>query len=437
MELLPLLADRFDIDLVVDALQGAEHRSEFVLPAGASGLLSAHDFVWRRLHAPYDLTVFQVGNAACHDYMWPYLFHYPGVVVLHDGQLHHARASRLLVQRRFQDYRDELAYSHPDTRPDLAEFGIAGLRGASYYFWPMLRAVIDAARWVAVHSARLAADLREQFPASSIELVDMGVSDPLSGGRRGGAVRERYGISPGAVVFAAFGMVTPEKRIEPVLDALPVVLRSSPDAVLLLVGEVPPHFDPVVQARARHVEDRVIVTGYVPDTELAGFLDAADVCLCMRWPSSREISASGLRCLAAGKPTVITDLVHTVDVPALDPRTWTLNYAPDVEGDRIAQPVAVGIDVVDEDHSVRLAMTRLATDAALRDRLGRNARERWARLHTLERMAARYGDILERALGSSVMRGPDTRRDLPAHLVDDGGRRLRDEMAKLGRPFAW
>ena len=45
---------------------------------------------------PYDLTVYQIGNSSHHDYIWPYLFRYPGLTVLHDAHLHHARAAALL-----------------------------------------------------------------------------------------------------------------------------------------------------------------------------------------------------------------------------------------------------------------------------------------------------------------------------------------------------
>ena len=44
---------------------------------------------------PYDLIVYQLGNDSCHDYMWPYLVRHPGLVVLHDGQTHQARARTL------------------------------------------------------------------------------------------------------------------------------------------------------------------------------------------------------------------------------------------------------------------------------------------------------------------------------------------------------
>ena len=41
----------------------------------------AHDFVWQQFTAPYDLTVFELADTAAHAFVWPYLFHYPGVVI--------------------------------------------------------------------------------------------------------------------------------------------------------------------------------------------------------------------------------------------------------------------------------------------------------------------------------------------------------------------
>ena len=75
----------------------------------APGTRSAHDFVWRHRQEPYDLTVYQVGNSSHHDYLWPYLFRYPGLTVLHDAHLHHARAAALLRTLRADDYRAEFA----------------------------------------------------------------------------------------------------------------------------------------------------------------------------------------------------------------------------------------------------------------------------------------------------------------------------------------
>src|SRR6266511_6434556 len=125
---------------------------------------AAHDFVWAHRRNPYDLVVYQLGNAPCHDYMWAYLAAYPGLVVLHDARLHQARARHLLNQRRFDDYRREFAYDHPDAGADFAEYAVNGLGGPIYYFWAMLRVVMQTARTVAVHNPRVAEELRADYP---------------------------------------------------------------------------------------------------------------------------------------------------------------------------------------------------------------------------------------------------------------------------------
>ena len=86
-ELLPQLAPFHGIDVFVD---GQPVRS--AIPGTHVGIFDAHDFAWKHQREPYDLIVYQLGNAPCHDYMWAYVVRHPGLVVLHDGQLHHARA---------------------------------------------------------------------------------------------------------------------------------------------------------------------------------------------------------------------------------------------------------------------------------------------------------------------------------------------------------
>ena len=165
-----------------------------------------------------------MGNAPCHDYMWAYLAQFPGLVVLHDARLHHARARQLLQQERFDDYRAEFAFDHPDAVQDFSEYRMKGLGGVIYYFWPMLRPVVTTARAVAVHNPRVGQDLREQFPGAAVEAIRMGVppidadSDAARGSRR--ALRQALDLPDDAIVFAAFGKVTPEKRVGAILRAL-------------------------------------------------------------------------------------------------------------------------------------------------------------------------------------------------------------------------
>ena len=201
----------------------------------------------------------------------------------------------------------------------------------------------------------------------------------------------------------------PEKRIPQILRALAATRFVQPNLKLLLVGATTDHYDPSADAATAGVSDLVTVTGYVPESELPAYLAAADIACCLRWPTAQETSASWLRCLAAGLPTIVTDLAHQSKLPTLDPRNWAVQHGLPTLG--IPTPVAVAIDILDEDHSLMLALRRLVTDAALRQQLALAARNQWATQHQLEHMANDYDRVLTAA---ALRDSPDAA--LPPHL---------------------
>jgi glycosyltransferase involved in cell wall biosynthesis len=390
--------------------------------------------VWRHRQQPYDLTVYQVGNSSHHDYLWPYLFRYPGVTVLHDAHLHHARAASLLRRFRADDYRTEFAWNHPDANPDMAELAVAGFDNHLYYAWPMTRLVARASKLVAVHGRAIAARLQADVPDAAVVSIRLGQGTPLSIADAGVAsrrARATYGIPAGAVVFGCYGGLSPDKRIPHVLAAFAATRAYVPAAHLLLAGAVPEHYDLVSDIARLGLTACVTVTGYVAaDEAFTDCIAACDVALTLRWPTAREVSGPWLRCLAAGKPTVIVDLAHLTDVPTIDPRSWRPNGAASegsASGPLASTPCAVAIDILDEDHSLRLAMRRLGTDEVLRASLGRSARARWDAQHSIAAMVADY-----RALISDALARPTPAIALPAHLVDDGCSTLARVLEPLG-----
>ena len=384
---------------------------------------SAHEFVWRQHLQPCDLTVYQLGNSSHHDYQWPYLFRYPGLLVLHDVHLHHARAAALLRNRRAADYRAEFTASHPGVNADLAELAVRGFDSHLYYLWPMTRLAISASRMTAVHTRVLADRLGAELPGSAIEFVRIGHGDPLDrveADRSGAEFRRMHGIPADALVFGCFGGLTADKRVPQILGAFRAVLPYVPAARLLLGGAGASHYDVSADVGRHGLDPHVTMTGYLErDADLRAAVAACDVALNLRWPSAREVSGPWLQCLAAGKPTVTIDLDHLADVPSLDPRTWQ------VQGH--GEPVRVAIDVLDEDHSLRLAMRRLATDPALRAALGRAGASYWKREHAPAVMISDYERLLPRAAAL-----PPPRPVLPPHLEDDGGRVLRELLQGFG-----
>lgn len=418
------------VEAFVDDGAGREAVAK-ALPQPGVNLRGAHDFPWQHAARPYDAVVYQLGNDACHDYMWPYMVRFPGLVVIHDSQLHQARALGLLRRLRQDDYRAEFRFSHPDVDPGVAELVVSGLGGSLFYTWPMNRVPVEAARLAAVHNPWLARELSRQFPGRPIQHIRLGTPDPLPDVRTGAAeVRRRHGIPDGAVVFGSFGRVTPEKQLTRILLALAEVAASLPAAHLLVVGDTPTYFDLATEVRALGLAGRVTVTGYVDDADLADYLGAVDVCLNLRWPTGRETSAAWVRCLAAGKPTVISDLVHLGDVPALDLRSMTVACTDPAATD----PICIGVELNHDLHMLRLALVHLAGDAGLRARLGEAARRYWAAHATLDLMAQDYDAALDRVAGL-----PDPARPSgwPAHLSDDGTATLRRIVTEMGVTFDW
>jgi glycosyltransferase involved in cell wall biosynthesis len=419
-ELLPALALSHHIDTFVDGPVDGPRISDDRIR-----VYDAHDFIWKHHLDAYDLFVYQLGNAPCHDYIWPYLFRYPGLVVLHDGQLHHARARLLLQQKRHDDYRREFSFNHPHADVDVPELGAEGLLGSMTYFWPMLRTVIESSRLIVVHNTWLADRLREEHPDARVHVVEMGVrgSQAQPDGRE--RIRASHRIPDDAVVFMSLGKITPEKRIREAVLALAALHESFPSVHLVLAGETVDHYDALADARKLHVERNVSSAGFIDDTEIDDYLAAADVCLCMRWPTSRETSASWLRSLAAGRPTITTDLIHMTDIPTLDPRDGALLGG--------SEPVGFSVDIVDEKHSLGLAMRRLAEDPRLRVDLGKNARKLWDRRFRLAEMVAAYREVIDLALTAPPSR-PGTGSSLPSHLLTHGTEYASRLLADAGLP---
>jgi len=421
------LVTRHEVDVYVRS--PAERMGE--APGGAR-LLDTHDFPWRHARAPYDLAIYQLGNSGWHDYMWPYLFKYPGLVVLHDGALHHARAAALLSRKRTDDYRAELAFNHPQLPPTAAELAINAFDGPIYYDWRMLRTVVTSARGIAVHSAHLAASVSAEFPGVSIDHVAMGVPPADWSTAGAAAVRARHGLPADAFVIGAFGGVTPEKRIGPLLTAAGVLRRYHPALRILLVGSAHSHYDAQAAAMAAGVADILTVTGYVDERELPAYLGAVDVVSSLRFPTAGETSASWLRALAAGRPTIVADLAQLADVPTMDPRSRTVLHARPTLAPQ--SPVAISVDILDEVHSLVLALKTLTSDASLRERLGAVAREYWRAHHTVPHMIDDYERAIARAAAAPV---PTVA--LPAHLRSDGFEHARDLAASVGAtlPDGW
>ena len=346
-----------DIDVYVDDGDPADLESRL---GGGVDVRAAHDFVWKHARRPYDLTVYQLADASSHAYMWGYVVRYPGLAVLHDVVLHHARRAQRVGARR-GEYRAELRYDRPELHDGVE--GIAAL-GVPHLLarWPLLRPVLETARRTAVHDQGAADELRRRYPGRRIDVLRFGVGDP--------------GWSPPAgdasgVVFTAVAHTTCVGRIEAVLRALRRVRRETP-ATLCILGPLEDGTG-LASAVAAAGLDADAVTVAEPASGTAAVTvppPRADVCICLPHRSG-EVTDTWMRCLAAGRATIVRARGRLADLPLLDASSWrNLHGSPD-------DGVAVGVDPRREAETLWLAMRRLAVDGDLRRVLGDRARAWW------------------------------------------------------------
>jgi glycosyltransferase involved in cell wall biosynthesis len=406
-------------------------------------VLTAHDFVWRQARGHYDLPVYQAANSRAHDFIWPYLLRWPGLTVLRDARLHHARAGALVSRGLHAAYREVFAWNHPDRSRDLAELGVHGFPGAYFYLWPMRRDVMEASRLIASHGPGVVEKLRREHPGRPVTQIALGHGrEDFDVSARRTRFRTTRGIPESAPVFGVFGRLTAERRVPQILRAFAAARLWAPDARLLLVGTLDPQLDVPADARALGVAEAVCLIagaqGIAPgiavginDDEFDDAIAACDVAIAMQWPTALETLAPWLRALAARRATIILDLEHQRHVPALDPRIWRLHGpTSDFESGAEAKAITVAIDILDEEHSLRLAMRRLGTDAALRERLGTAGRAYWESAHTLARMTDDY----ERAINEALAQ-PVPSPNLPPSLRWDGTTRARALLEPFDLPL--
>jgi hypothetical protein len=149
----------------------------------------------------------------------------------------------------------------------------------------------------------------------------------------------------------------------------------------------------------------------------------ADVVVAARWPLQGRPPVSALRAMAAGRPVIVAETHATAGWPALDPQTWRPRDGSP------GPPAVISVDPRDEEHSLVLALRRLAADASLRAELGAAGRAWWATHATIDHAVASWLPVLSDAASLPDPGRPD---GWPAHLDADGSRLTRQILAQCG-----
>src|SRR6202045_86815 len=174
--------------------------------------------------------------------------------------------------------------------------------------------------------------LQEIFkvPGSKIDLVPHGVPDlPFSDPN---FYKDRFGVE-GKAVLLTFGLLSPNKGIESVIEALPQILSKHKNVAYIVAGATHPHilrregekYRASLQALARKVgvESQVMFHNrFVSPDEMVQFIGAADIYITPYRHEAQVVSGTLAYALGAGKAIISTPYWHAIEL--LDDRRGAL-----------------------------------------------------------------------------------------------------------------
>lgn len=193
---------------------------------------------------------------------------------------------------------------------------------ADRFSLPLNRSIVRHADSFIVHSEHVARLVREERNAmTAVRRVPhgaQGVAVP-EGGQSRAELRRELGLDDdwlSVSLFVSFGALQRHKRIDKLLAALGQARERGVDLRLVLAGALRVEEMDVESAVAQAgLTDAVIVTGYLAEEEIDPWIDAADVCVNLRGPSTGGTSGGLHRCLGRGRMVLASDLDEQGELP--------------------------------------------------------------------------------------------------------------------------
>src|SRR5579862_159616 len=255
--------------------------------------------------ASYDVAVYQLGNNPYHGFVYEAALRHPGVVVMHESNLHHLIADLTIGRNDWDAYLRECEYDGGARALDYAQRVRALEVGPDYEGLRMTRRVLESARGVIVHSRFMVDEMRQSGFAGPIARIPHGAWIPQASRN---TWRYRLGLDESTPLAGIFGFLKPYKRIAESLRAFRRWLHVVPAAKMILVGEPHPEFPLQSLIHSLGLSASVRVMGFAPIEEFTGYMAACDIVLNLRYPTVGESSGSLLRALGLGKAVLVSDV---------------------------------------------------------------------------------------------------------------------------------
>jgi glycosyltransferase involved in cell wall biosynthesis len=253
----------------------------------------------------FDALLYQLGNNPHHTFVYEAAIARPGVIVLHEANLHHLIADLTIRRGDWSGYLREVELDGGLQALAYAKRYVETLERGPDYDLPLLSSVLARSRGVIVHSEAVAAVVRERGFTGPLAKIPHGA---WLGEENGAAYRGRLGVSAVNPLIGIFGFLKPYKRIAECLRAFRRVVDRHTGARMILVGEAHPELPLASMVNALVLGAHVRHIDFPSIDDFNGYMAACDIVLNVRYPTVGETSGTLLRALGMGKPVVVSDV---------------------------------------------------------------------------------------------------------------------------------
>jgi glycosyltransferase involved in cell wall biosynthesis len=267
--------------------------------------------------------------------------------------------------------------------------------------------------------------LQEIFkvPVSKIDMVPHGVPDlPFLDPN---FFKDRFDVE-GKAVLLTFGLLSPNKGIENVVQALPQILSKHKNVVYIIAGATHPHvlrrdgdkYRNSLQALAKEVgvESQVIFHNrFVSPEEMVEFIGAADIYITPYRHEAQVVSGTLAYALGAGKAIISTPYWHAIEL--LDDRRGAL--VPFDNPQAIAHKTIELLDTPAIRHAMRKRAYLFAREMTWK-KVAQGYMESFSRVRD-DRMENPRVQFSARAASKTLNRLPELKLDHVKALTDDTG----------------
>ena len=337
-------------------------------------ILRLEEYMWQQGYYSSIPHIYHVGNNPDTKYMLPVLLAKPGLVVVHDLNLHYLIDLTNLSIGDKEGYQLALANNYGEAGEtigkQLAEFGWKGR------FMPhelmMNNSIITAAERILVHS-KYSADKIGALGHSNVCVVPHHFSTAARQyqPKLKMQYRGQLGLPGNKPVITSMGFIAKAKQIKSVLKALSTIKKQGIDFTYVLAGQCKPHEYDVYQDIADSgLTENVVVTGFLDEDAFFKYMLASDFIINLRYPTGGESSGTLTRAMGMGLCCVVVNIGPFGEVPN--------DCAIKLEWNE------------DFDHNLCAQLKRLIEDKVYRVTIGKNAQKWVERTHNISATTDAY-----------------------------------------------